>query len=59
MGSVGAMNRFIYLHDRLFGFSLATYAVNRLVILPHLAGFFHSHLYWGCRFCIRTLMIYC
>jgi hypothetical protein len=53
------MNRFIYLHDRLFGFSLATYAVNRLVILPHLAGFFHSHLYWGCRFCIRTLMIYC
>ena len=40
------MNRFGYLHDRLFGFSLAAYAVNRLVVLPHLTGFFHLHMHW-------------
>jgi len=47
MGTIGAMNRFGYLHDRLFEFSLAAYAVNRLVIRPHLAGFLHSHLQWA------------
>jgi len=47
MGTIGTMNRFGFLHDRLFGFSLAAYAVNRLVVLPHLAGFLHSHLHWA------------
>lgn len=47
MGAAGIMNRFGYLHDRLFGLSLAAYAVNRLVVLPHLGGFFHSHLHWA------------
>ena len=41
------MNRFGFLHDRLFRFSLAAYAVNRLVVLPHLAGFVHAHLPWA------------
>jgi hypothetical protein len=41
------MKRFGYLHDRLFGFSLTAYAVNRLVVRPHLGGFFHSHLRWA------------
>jgi hypothetical protein len=47
MGVAGIMNRFGYLHDRLFGFSLAAYVLNRLVVLPHLAGFLHSHLHWA------------
>jgi len=47
MGAPGTMNRFGYLHDRLFGISLAAYAVNRLVILPHLSGFIHSRLPWA------------
>jgi hypothetical protein len=38
------MNRFGFLQDRLFLISLAAYASNRLVIRPHLAGFFQSHL---------------
>jgi len=38
------MKRFGYLHDRLFASSLAAYAVNRLVVLPHLAGFVRAHL---------------
>ena len=41
------MRRFGYLHDGLFRGSLATYAVNRLVVLPHLAGFIHAHLHWA------------
>ncbi len=41
------MKRFGYLQDRLFGISLATYAFNRLVILPYSAGFFYSHLHWA------------
>jgi len=41
------MNRFRYLQDRLFQVSLLTYAVNRIFILPHLAGFFHTHLHWA------------
>ena len=43
----GAMKRFGYLHDRLFGLCLAAYAVNRLMVLPHLAGFIHSRLPWA------------
>jgi hypothetical protein len=41
------MNRFDYLRDRLFGLSLVAYTISRLVILPHLVGFFHSHLTWA------------
>jgi hypothetical protein len=41
------MNRFGYLQDRLFAVSLTAYAVNRLVIRPHLAGYFHAHLNWA------------
>jgi len=41
------MNRFGYLHDRLFGFSLAAYALNRLVILPYLGSFVRAHLPWA------------
>jgi hypothetical protein len=41
------MSRFGYLHDRLFGVSIAAYAFNRLVVRPHLAGFFHAHLPWA------------
>ncbi len=41
------MKRFGYLHDRLFGFSLAAYALNRLVVLPRLAGFVSLHLPWA------------
>jgi hypothetical protein len=41
------MNRFGYLQDRLFAVSLTVYAVNRLVIRPHLAGYFHAHLNWA------------
>jgi len=47
MGAAGLMNRFGYLQDRLCGISLAAYALNRLVVRPHLAGFFHSHLDWA------------
>jgi hypothetical protein len=41
------MNRFGYLHDRLFGFSLAAYALNRLVLLPHFGGLIRAHLPWA------------
>lgn len=41
------MKPFGYLQDRLFIFSLSVYAVNRLAILPHLGGFFRSHLPWA------------
>jgi len=41
------MKPFGYLHDRLFGFSLAAYALNRLVVLPHLAGILRPHLPWA------------
>jgi hypothetical protein len=44
------MKTFGYLRDRLFGFSLAVYALNRLVVQPHLAGTFHSHLPWAWAF---------
>jgi hypothetical protein len=40
------MRRFGYLHDRLFGFSLAAYALNRLVVRPHLGWFFHAYAPW-------------
>jgi len=46
MGAAGTMKRFGYLQDRLFSVCLAAYAINRLLVLPHLAGFFHSHLHW-------------
>ena len=38
--------KFRYLHDRLFIFALAAYALNRLLIRPHLGWFFHSHAEW-------------
>ena len=38
--------KFRYLHDRLFIFALAAYALNRLLIRPHLGWFFHSHSEW-------------
>ena len=41
------MNRFGYLHDRLFRFSLAAYALNHLVIVPHCAGFVAARLPWA------------
>ena len=41
------MNRFGYLHDRLFGLSLAAYALNRLVILPHLGGLVRARVSWA------------
>ena len=44
MGAAGVMRRFGYLSDRLFQSALAAYAVNRLVVLPHLAGCIHAHL---------------
>lgn len=44
------MNRFGYLHDRLFGFSLAAYALNRLVILPHFGIYVRSHFPWAWAF---------
>jgi hypothetical protein len=40
------MKRFGYLQDPLFCVSLTAYAVNRLVILPHLHGFLHAHGEW-------------
>jgi hypothetical protein len=40
---IGVMKRFGYLHDRLFQFSLVAYAINRLLIRPHLGGFFRAH----------------
>ena len=40
------MNRFGYLHDRLFWLSLTAYSVNRLIIRPHWSGFLHSHSLW-------------
>jgi hypothetical protein len=40
------MRRFCYLHDQLFIFALAAYALNRLLIRPHLGWFFHSHAEW-------------
>ncbi len=44
------MNRFRYLQDRLFWVSIAAYAANRLIVRPHLSGFFHSHLHWASQF---------
>jgi hypothetical protein len=41
------MKSFVYLHDRLFGFSLVAYAINRLLIRPHFGWFFHSHFQWA------------
>jgi len=41
------MNRFGYLEDRLCQLALAAYALNRLVLLPHLAGFLQSHTPWA------------
>ncbi len=41
------MNRFGYLRDRLFMVSLGAYAVNRLVILPHLGGYVRTHVSWA------------
>lgn len=41
------MRRFGYLHDRLFTFTLAAYALNRLLVLPHLAGFVRLRLPWA------------
>jgi hypothetical protein len=41
------MSRFGYLRDRLCVFSLITYAINRLIIRPHLGGFFHATLPWA------------
>jgi hypothetical protein len=41
------MSRFGYLRDRLFQISLAAYAFNRLVMLPHWGGLLHSHLHWA------------
>jgi hypothetical protein len=41
------MNIFGYLRDRLFQLSLAAYALNKLLILPHLAGCSQSHFYWA------------
>lgn len=41
------MRQFGYLHDRLFWTALGTYLINRLVVRPHLGGFFHSHLHWA------------
>ncbi len=38
--------KFRYLHDHLFIFALAAYALNRLLIRPHLGWFFHSHAAW-------------
>jgi len=40
------MRRFGYLHDRLFWAALGLYLINRLVVLPHLGGFFHNHVHW-------------
>lgn len=40
------MKPFGYLHDRLFGVSLAAYAVNRLLVLPHFHRFIHAHCGW-------------
>lgn len=41
------MKRFAYLRDPLFDVSLAVYAVNRLLIRPHLGGFFRAHYPWA------------
>lgn len=49
-GVAGIMRRFDYLQDGLFILALSTYAVNRLLILPHLGGFFRSHLSWSWSF---------
>lgn len=40
------MRQFGYLHDRLFQISLATYALNRLVLRSHLGLLNHSHLHF-------------
>ena len=40
------MKSFGYLQDRLFLFSLSAYALNRLLIRPHLGGFFPSQVHW-------------
>jgi hypothetical protein len=40
------MRGFRYLQDRLFGFSLAAYAVNRLLIRPHCGNFLQAHHPW-------------
>jgi hypothetical protein len=38
------MRRFLYLRDPLFLTGCAAYAINRLLIKPHVhTGFFHSH----------------
>lgn len=38
------MRRFGYLQDGLFLSALSTYALNRLVVRPHFAGFLSTHL---------------
>jgi len=38
------MTRFGYLHDRLFWFASAAYALNRLILKSHLGALRHSHL---------------
>jgi len=47
LGAAGVMKPFGYLQDRLFILSLSAYALNRLVVLPHLAGFLHAHASWA------------
>ncbi len=41
------MTRFSYLRDRLFVISLAAYAVNKLLILPHFNRLSLLHLNWA------------
>lgn len=41
------MRCFSYLQDRLFILSLMAYALNRLVIRPHLNWFIQSYLHWA------------
>ena len=41
------MNSFGYLRDRLFLVSLAAYALNRCLILPHLSGWVRAQLPWA------------
>ena len=40
------MSRFAYLRDHLFWISLATYAINRLLIRPHCGPFINAHAHW-------------